>query len=104
MDEIDRFYSANEKSQSRSIKGILIGNKVSGQRHLGQSSSQPWQKDQKRRVKAEEAQAWAKQHGLAYFETSAQSGDGVKEAFLHLFEAVHEKAPVEAAKGKTDSK
>jgi hypothetical protein len=33
-------------------------------------------------VPVEEAEAWAKEHGLLFVETSAKSGENVEEAFI----------------------
>uniref|UniRef100_A0A7S0K950 Uncharacterized protein n=3 Tax=Cafeteria roenbergensis TaxID=33653 RepID=A0A7S0K950_CAFRO len=44
-------------------------------------------KGARRRVPAADARAWAAEHGLPYFETSAESGAGVAEAFEELLAA-----------------
>ena len=39
-----------------------------------------------REVNGKEAQKWAKQRGYEYYETSAQNGNNVSDAFLCLFD------------------
>lgn len=48
--------------------------------------------DKKRVVGEEEGRKYAQARGLAYFETSAQSGANVAEMFAYLFEAVSRRA------------
>lgn len=45
----------------------------------------------KRVVTEEEGQAWADEHGMKYFETSANSGQNVQEMFMHLFVQVYQR-------------
>lgn len=42
----------------------------------------------KRVVEEAEGQLWASSHGFYYFETSAQTGDGINDMFITLFKAV----------------
>lgn len=56
-------------------KIVVCGNKVDGKG---------------REVSATEAQKWAKNRGYDYFETSAQAGTKVNQAFEVLFEKVFE--------------
>jgi len=44
--------------------------------------------DKRRVVDRTDGQLWADAHGFQYFETSAQTGDGVQEVFQALFEGV----------------
>jgi small GTP-binding protein len=56
---------------------ILVGNKID---------------IENRTVKKEEALSFAKTNNIKYFETSAKSGDGIKEIFNLLFEEVYKKS------------
>jgi len=45
----------------------------------------------KRQVSTEEGQAYAAEHGLMFFETSARTGDNVEKAFTAVAEDIHQK-------------
>ena len=47
------------------------------------------QEDNQRMVSTEQAQKYADNLGVSYFETSAKSGVGVKELMVHIFEKVY---------------
>ena len=44
---------------------------------------------QERQVTFEEGKKYADEHGFKFFETSARTGDGVKEAFMNIFEQLY---------------
>ena len=70
---IDRIKECRDISQHPII---IIGNKVD--------------LEDKREVSTEEAQKFADDYGLPYFETSALTGKGVKEAFSTLIQKVYD--------------
>ncbi|XBI01998.1 hypothetical protein VPH35_130634 [Triticum aestivum] len=59
----------------------------------------------RREVGADEAEAFAEEQGLFFYEASALSGDNVEAAFLGLLEEIHatvSRKPLEAARGNGD--
>lgn len=65
--------SVNLKVSSTNIKRILLGNKT----------------DLERNVSFEEGEAFAKEHGFVYFETSAKENINIKHAFDFLINEVY---------------
>lgn len=61
----------------RVIPGVLVANKVD--------------LEERRVIDSEEGQSFAKEMGLAYFETSAQEQKGVEEPFRYLADQFHRK-------------
>ncbi|GAB5369861.1 hypothetical protein AAMO2058_001443000 [Amorphochlora amoebiformis] len=61
-------------SHSGPVAGVVCGNKVD---------------KRKRAVTQAEGEAWAKNHGFTYFETSAKSGMNVENAFVQLFDSIY---------------
>ena len=47
---------------------IIVGNKI----------------DKEREVSQEDANNFAKENGITYFEVSAKTGEGVKESFIYI--------------------
>ena len=64
---------SNMDSEIEKIKIIIIGNKLDCE---------------KREVKFEEAELFAKNHNYPYFETSAKTGQNINEAIRHLVKEV----------------
>ncbi|KAE8776492.1 Ras-related protein Rab11A [Hordeum vulgare] len=59
----------------------------------------------RREVGADEAEAFAEEQGLFFYEASALSGDNVEAAFLGLLEEIHaavSRKPLESARGNGD--
>uniref|UniRef100_A0A8R7R764 Ras-related protein RABA3 n=2 Tax=Triticum urartu TaxID=4572 RepID=A0A8R7R764_TRIUA len=59
----------------------------------------------RREVEADEAEAFAEEQGLFFYEASALSGDNVEAAFLGLLQEIHaavSRKPLEAARGNGD--
>ena len=59
------------------MESVLIGNKAD-------------LKD-RRAVEKEQGEALAKEFGMAFFETSARSGENVQEAFFHITKAIKDR-------------
>ena len=74
--DVDFWYNSY-KEENKKIVGLLIGNKC----------------DQKREVEEEEAEIYAKKHGLKYFETSAKLDKKIKKAIACLLELMIKSNP-----------
>lgn len=57
--------------------------------------SRPWRicsdLDSRREVKKEEGEAFAREHGLVFMETSARTAANVEEAFINTAKEIYEK-------------
>ncbi|XBI39768.1 hypothetical protein VPH35_124466 [Triticum aestivum] len=87
-------YRALRAHADKSIVVALVGNKADLAAVPG-----------RREVEADEAEAFAEEQGLFFYEASALSGDNVEAAFLGLLEEIHaavSRKPLEAARGNGD--
>lgn len=76
FDDLDAWLKeARESGASRRMPCILCAN------HVDLTGGLP------RAVTEDEGRRWAKDHSMAYFETSAETGQGVSDALEALFEA-----------------
>lgn len=74
FENLDKWLQEAQRFGATNLVGVVVGNKVDDRGS--------------REVKNEEARAWAESNGFRFFDTSAQSGRHVKEAFMALFEDI----------------